>query len=787
MTIGRRIALGAVLLAAGAAALVALLGMTARARATGGTPLLPNLVADPPTGQLLNTYSIEGRNEYLLRFNGYVHNTGPGAVDFRGERAAPTVEGMTEEEVAKAEQRAHEKEESLPAKMEAELASPPMNVSQRLFTTNVGEEETNIERAHVEEPSAGKMEYVSADGHHHWHLNHVAEYSLWNAAKTAEVAPSMKVGFCLEDSEHVETSIGPSGPIYADTVPPYREFCKEYQPAATSLFEGISPGWRDLYKWDLAYQWVNVSDVLPGEYWLQERVNPLGFVKEAGTGEKEKFAASKAVIPGFVAQPQWAGTTEGRAQTITLTSQAYADTQTPAYTIVQGPRHGTLSGASGDKVTYTPEPGYTGTDTFTFSAGDPTSQFPEEPAIATVSIEVAAASRLLTGDAVSLSSGVPDKTQVGREETFQFTAAQSGVVQELEFLTDGEPNTGVSAVDMGIFAEGAQAPGGLLGSTEISGEPPVNTWIKGTGLVAPVTAGQKYWLAVLPVGKAGAELHFDAASVESEGSGNLESDASNLEAIQPETEWTAFNQGPVDFQALGAPGAPAPMLSISGEQAQMTAGTSVSLAAAVANDSGGVEWHVQGGGSVTAEGAGGRRGLFRAPSTPGSVTVTARLADSPSISASVTIAIVAAPAPVAAPEVPGATAAALTISSSHPSVARPHAMLIGRKLVMTTRASVAGRLRLSAYRGSERIGTCVAQTPARRTFTCQLTLKATISLRAPLRIVASIRAGRLLLSSSLPARPVPEMKMKPVGTKARAASGSAFWCSPSTLHAVLVG
>src|SRR4051812_20010911 len=189
----RRFLLAAALLAAGVPVVYAF----ARPPATAapGTPLLPNLVADPPDGTSLATDSSTGTTRLLLRFNGYIHNLGPGAVDFRGSRAKPAVSKATEEEVA----RAQEKQESLPQKTEEELAVPPMKVVQRLFTTAVGEEETNIERPHADEPSAGEMVYVSADGHHHWHLQRVAAYSLWNAGKTAEVAPAQKVGFCLDD------------------------------------------------------------------------------------------------------------------------------------------------------------------------------------------------------------------------------------------------------------------------------------------------------------------------------------------------------------------------------------------------------------------------------------------------------------------------------------------------------------------------------------------------------------------------------------------------------------
>ena len=93
-----------------------------------------------------------------------------------------------------------------------------MKVFQRVFTTNA--EETNIERPHKEEPSAAEVLYVNADGHHHFHLQHVAKYSLWNASRTAEVAPAQKVGFCLEDSEHEDQDlgVGPSSKVYADNV-----------------------------------------------------------------------------------------------------------------------------------------------------------------------------------------------------------------------------------------------------------------------------------------------------------------------------------------------------------------------------------------------------------------------------------------------------------------------------------------------------------------------------------------------------------------------------------------
>ena len=416
------------------------LGRQAHASDTGG--LLPNLVADPPDNVSLETSTTDGglsgtgEPKQLLRFNGYIHNDGEGALDIRGERDAPQVSQKTTNEVEAA--RAHnekveyEEEGSLtelPQKTEEELATPEMKVFQRLYTTNAGnpeESEKYLERMHETDSSAAKMLYVNADGHHHWHLQHVAKYSLWNSEKTAEVAPAEKVGFCLEDSEHVEPGLGPATPVYSDEAPPGRDFCQRFRPNTTSVYEGISPGWRDAYTSNLGFQWVDTSDVLPGEYWLREEVNPEKTIDEEGIGAKVAYAEESTIIPGFDAQAQTTGTEVGQPVTVTLESKEFKsskrkDLATPAYTIVSNPAHGTLSQSGalekgGDQVTYTPQAGYRGLDSFTFDAADPNSEFPRNPAVATVSIDVGegqfqpsvaiegAPSSMIAGTSVQLSA-----------------------------------------------------------------------------------------------------------------------------------------------------------------------------------------------------------------------------------------------------------------------------------------------------------------------------------------------------------------------------------------------
>lgn len=367
------------------------------ARAASPTPQLPNLVADPPDTISLGVSETSATGEpeeakLLLRFNGYVHNTGPGALDIRGSRSAPP--------------------------NPEDLASPPMGVFQRIYEyeTTEGPPPTGELVPHKEEPSSAHMEYVNADGHDHWHLQHVAYYSLWNSSKTAEVAPAQKVGFCLDDSEHVEPKVGPPSKVYADSVPPYRQFCQQFKPEATSVFEGVSAGWRDLYSSNLAFQWVDASYVLPGEYWLREEVNPEHTIKEEGGGSKIAYSASPSVIPGFNALAQTKSTEFGHPLTLTLASTKWGEPEAaPEYQIVEMPKHGTLTPLAGDQTMYTPAVGYSGSDSFTFSARDPNSAFPLHPAIATVAISVeqapsvaieGAPSSMVAGTSVQLSATV---------------------------------------------------------------------------------------------------------------------------------------------------------------------------------------------------------------------------------------------------------------------------------------------------------------------------------------------------------------------------------------------
>lgn len=176
---------------------------------------------------------------------------------------------------------------------------------------------------------------------------------------------------------------------------------------------------------------------------------------------------------------------------------------------------------------------------------------------------------LLLGDATT-TYATADQTSVGREEGFQFVAKKTGVIEELQFRTNGTANTGITSLILGIAADSAGKPGAILGQGTAAGEPAASTWIKVTGLSINVTAGTTYWLISLPQGTAGKQVHYNAANA---AGGNVESKASGLTKIEPETEWETFNEGPIGFQALGTE---APTVTKPADQ-ESTQGSAASL------------------------------------------------------------------------------------------------------------------------------------------------------------------------------------------------------------------
>jgi hypothetical protein len=115
--------------------------------------------------------------------------------------------------------------------------------------------------------------------HGHFHFNGYADYALIDAAGRV-AAPGHKQAFCLLDSGR-----------YLDD-PDVRQF-----PRYQCDFQGISRGWYDSYGSGLDCQWIDVTDVPPGEYDLQVRVNPDRNVRELDYDNND--LTLRVTVPSF--------------------------------------------------------------------------------------------------------------------------------------------------------------------------------------------------------------------------------------------------------------------------------------------------------------------------------------------------------------------------------------------------------------------------------------------------------------------------------------------------------
>jgi hypothetical protein len=131
--------------------------------------------------------------------------------------------------------------------------------------------------------------------HAHFHYQNMGRYELYSldaagSPSAMPVAQSKKVGFCTIDVE--DYTFGQSTPqrrprtysfptcnipnAASPTGGPFGPNLTEYM--------GISPGWGDIYTWDLPAQYIDISDtakVPDGEYEVVSRSNPDGGILTA--------------------------------------------------------------------------------------------------------------------------------------------------------------------------------------------------------------------------------------------------------------------------------------------------------------------------------------------------------------------------------------------------------------------------------------------------------------------------------------------------------------------------
>jgi putative cell wall-binding protein len=103
--------------------------------------------------------------------------------------------------------------------------------------------------------SRALMEWAS-DGHNHWHIQGVMLYQMWSG--DGQARRGTKVGFCFLDSARM---FGTTPFRYSGAT------CGGPNNLTNQM--GLSTGWGDVYPWNFAFQWIEISALPPGDYFVQ--------------------------------------------------------------------------------------------------------------------------------------------------------------------------------------------------------------------------------------------------------------------------------------------------------------------------------------------------------------------------------------------------------------------------------------------------------------------------------------------------------------------------------------
>jgi hypothetical protein len=147
------------------------------------------------------------------------------------------------------------------------------------YTPNIGTRDLYLGR-----PSTSNPNFVYSDCHMHYHFEGYADYRLFDG--TTEVGTGHKQAFCLLDSERFLTS-DPT----VSRAPMYN--CSN---------QGIQRGWGDEYHAGLDCQWIDVTDVEPGDYTLQITINQGRVLPELDY-ENNRVMVPMTVPPDVASDP----------------------------------------------------------------------------------------------------------------------------------------------------------------------------------------------------------------------------------------------------------------------------------------------------------------------------------------------------------------------------------------------------------------------------------------------------------------------------------------------------
>jgi hypothetical protein len=166
----------------------------------------------------------------------------------------------------------------------------------------------------AQKPSGTSAYYEPAPAHMHWHLLNFERFQLRTLSGSAVVS-DRKNGFCLGDRYDVADKTSLEHRVHDDEEPEAKlhqfliyNMCGHEQPDATDVTEGISVGSGDDYRYNVDFQWLDITSVGSGVYDVVNTVNP-----DRTLIEKDYANDSSSIAVSI----QWPGRAAGAPSKIT--------------------------------------------------------------------------------------------------------------------------------------------------------------------------------------------------------------------------------------------------------------------------------------------------------------------------------------------------------------------------------------------------------------------------------------------------------------------------------------
>ncbi len=143
---------------------------------------------------------------------------------------------------------------------------------------------TAFQRLASDRPRIGELRFDVGDGHHHWHYTGLARYRLLDRlGRPVRAAAGRKVGWCFLGTDAIDLSLDGAPRVLGRGT---RE-SECGRPASASVEMALPVGWGDRYSADLPGQFIDVTRVPAGTYFIEIMANADGRLIESDAANNQ--------------------------------------------------------------------------------------------------------------------------------------------------------------------------------------------------------------------------------------------------------------------------------------------------------------------------------------------------------------------------------------------------------------------------------------------------------------------------------------------------------------------